>query len=87
MIGPVLPVVRHLKLLDHQDVQMSGALHGVEEVEQPVLLASRCRGEDWTLQKIRVLCKSIKTNEYGITISPHVRPFLIVHYADDIFVY
>jgi len=49
VVGPVLPVEGHLKLLDHQDVQMSGALHGVVNVQQAVLLASRRRGEDWTL--------------------------------------
>lgn len=49
VVGPVLPVVRHLELLHHQDVQVSGALHGVENVEQAVLLAPRGRGEDRTL--------------------------------------
>lgn len=49
MVGPVLPVMGHLKLLDHQNVQMSGALHGVVNVEQAMLLASRSRGEDRTL--------------------------------------
>lgn len=49
MVGPVLPVVGHLELLDHQNVQVSGALHGVENVEQAVLLASGGRGEDRTL--------------------------------------
>lgn len=48
VVGPVLPVVGHLELLDHQDVQVRGALHGVEKVEQPVLLAPRRRGEDRT---------------------------------------
>lgn len=48
MVGPVLPVVGHLELLDHQDVQVRGALHGMEKVQQAVLLASRCRGEDRT---------------------------------------
>lgn len=49
VVGPVLPVLGHLELLDHQDVQMSGTLHGVENVEQAVLLPSRGRGEDRTL--------------------------------------
>lgn len=48
VVGPVLPVVGHLELLDHQDVQVRGALHGMEKVQQAVLLASRCRGEDRT---------------------------------------
>lgn len=55
VVGPVLPVVGHLKLLNYKDVQMSGALHGVEKVQQAVLLASCGWGEDWTLQKLRVL--------------------------------
>lgn len=55
MVGPVLPVVGHLELLDHKNVQMSGALHSMENVEQAVLLASCSRGEDWTLQQIGVL--------------------------------
>lgn len=49
MVGPVLPVQRHLELLDHQDVQMGGAFHGVEEVEQAMLVASHSWGEDGTL--------------------------------------
>lgn len=55
MVGPVLPVVGHLKLLDYQNVQMGGALHGMENVEQAMLLASCCWGEDGTLQQCRVL--------------------------------
>lgn len=55
MVGPVLPVVGHLKLLDHQDVQMCGSLHGMKNVEQAMLLASCSWGEDWTLQHIGVL--------------------------------
>lgn len=55
MVGPVLPVEGHLELLDHQNVQMSGALHGMENVEQAVLLASCSRGEDRTLYQIGVL--------------------------------
>lgn len=52
MVGPVLPVEGHLKLLDHQDVQMGGPLHGVVDVEQAMLLASCGRGEDWTFQPV-----------------------------------
>lgn len=55
VVGPVLPVEGHLKLLDHQDVQMTGALHRVVNVEQAVLLAPRGRGEDRTLQQVGVL--------------------------------
>lgn len=34
---------------------MGGALHGMENVEQAMLLASCCWGEDGTLQQCRVL--------------------------------
>lgn len=51
VVRPVLPVQRHLKLLDHQDVQVRGAFHGMEKIEQAMLVASRGRGEDGTLQK------------------------------------
>ena len=55
VVGPVLPVVRHLVLFDHQNVQVVGALHGVEDVEQAMLLASSGRGEDGTLYACWVL--------------------------------
>lgn len=55
MVGPVFPVVVHLVLLDHQDVEVGGALHGVEDVEKAVLLAPRGRGEDGTFQQTEVL--------------------------------
>lgn len=61
VVGPVLPVVRHLKLFDHKDVQMSCALRGMENVEQAVFLASCGRGEDWTLEKVGVL----QTDKHG----------------------
>ena len=57
MVGPVLPVEGHLKLFDHEDVQVSGALHGVVDVEQAVFLPPCSRSEDGTPQKIRVLEK------------------------------
>lgn len=60
MVGPVLPIEGHLKLFDHKDMQMRGTLHGVENVEKAVLLASGRRGEDRTLQKIRALKKDVK---------------------------
>ncbi len=63
MVGPVLPVVGHLELLDHQNVQMSGALHCMENVEQAVLLTSCSWGEDWTLQQIGVLETDTETKE------------------------
>lgn len=49
VVGPVLPVLGHLELLDHQNVQMSGPLHGMENVEQAMLLASCSRREDRAL--------------------------------------
>lgn len=49
MVRPELPVQRHLALLDHQDMQMRGAFHGVEKVEQAMLVAPRGWGEDGTL--------------------------------------
>lgn len=55
VVGPVLSVMRHLVLFDHQNVQMVGALHGVENVEQAMLLASSRRGEDGTLYNCGVL--------------------------------
>lgn len=55
VVGPVLPVVGHLKLFDDQNVEVRGAFHGMEQVEQAVLLASCCWCEDWTFQHIRVL--------------------------------
>lgn len=60
MVGPVLPVVGHLKVLDHQDVQVSGALHGVIDVEQAVLLAPRRWRENGALQKVGVLETKMK---------------------------
>lgn len=55
MVRPELPVQRHLALPDHQDMQMRGAFHGVEKVEQAMLVAPRGWGEDWTLYERRVL--------------------------------
>ena len=55
VVGPVLPVVGHLVLLDHQDVEVVGALQGVVQVEQAVLLAARGGGEDGALQPLGVL--------------------------------
>lgn len=49
VVGPVFSVERHLKLLNHQDVQVSGPLHGVENVQQTMFLASRSWREDGTL--------------------------------------
>ena len=36
---------------------MSGSLHGMKNVEQAMLLVACGRGEDWTLQQIRILQK------------------------------
>lgn len=57
MVRPVLPVVRHFKLLHHQYVEMSGTLSGVENVEQTMLMASSGWSKDRALYKSRVLRK------------------------------
>lgn len=45
VVGPVLLVNGHLVLLDDQHVQVAGAVHGVEQVEEPVFVPAGRRGE------------------------------------------
>lgn len=40
VVGPVLAVQRHFVLLDHQEVEVADAFHGVVEVQEAVLVAS-----------------------------------------------
>lgn len=63
MVGPVFPVEGHFILLDHQNVQVLGSLHGMVDVEKPVLLAARCGCEDWTFQQARLLSR--QTEQYS----------------------
>ena len=55
VVGPVLLVDGHLVLLDHQDVEVSSAVHGVEQVEQAVLVAPRGGHEDGALDAVGAL--------------------------------
>ena len=55
VVGPVLLVDGHLVLLDDQDVEVRGSVHGVVEVKQAVLMAARGGGEDGALDAVRIL--------------------------------
>ena len=57
MVGPVLLINSHLVFLDHQDVEMGGAVHGVVQVEQAVLVAAGGWSEDWSLDAVWALEK------------------------------
>ncbi len=63
VVGPVFPVERHFMLLDHQNVQVLGPLHGVVDVEQAVLLTARGGCEDGTFQHAGLL--SQQTEQHG----------------------
>lgn len=55
MVGPVLLIDGHLVLLDDQHVQVAGAVHGVVQVEEPVLVPAGRRGECRTLYDLPTL--------------------------------
>lgn len=67
VVGPVLLVHGHLVLLDHQDVKVRRAVHGVVQVEQAVLVAAGGDGENWTLDAVWAL-RGASRRRLGVSI-------------------
>lgn len=55
VIGPVFLIDSHLVFFDDQDVQVGGAVHGMIQVKQTVLMATRGGCKYWTLNTIMIL--------------------------------
>jgi len=70
VVGPVLLVDGHLILLDDQDVEVGGALHGVEEVEEAVFVASRGGREDGALDAVGALRRKRAGEGQGSSSGP-----------------
>lgn len=55
MIGPVFLIDSHLIFLDDQDVKVGGSIHGMIQVEQPVLMTARGGGKNGAFDAVWIL--------------------------------
>lgn len=55
MVGPVFTVEWHFILLDHKEVKVADAFHGMVEVQQAMFMTSTRWSEDRTLNCIKIL--------------------------------